>query len=378
MELNKVLDRVRKLTALAEHEGTGPAEAKLAREQADALMLKFAIDQAMINNAKPADQQAKPGHLEVELSAQLGGLSAYVSQLAEMIGKHCRCLVKSYSRYDSASNAYLATAYGFEGDLQYFEVMYTTVRLHMLGALRPQFEKDRSLEDNCYALHEAGYNWLEIAELDGWTKVSIERLGHEAYDRCFEIKVPYYNKERDQYAPSTQVGSHYKRAYLRAVKAKGETPTQIQASSSHYYRADAVQGYIARIRARLTEARRAAEREAGNSGAVVLAGQADRLEDFYRENNERQFTRCPACKKLSNNSYECDRCGAHIADRPEGQTCPRCEKAKSGHCREHPAGSYSGRYRNFNEGAYRAGTRVANTADLGTQRRAGSGDRKAL
>jgi hypothetical protein len=375
MELNKVLDRVRKLTALAEHEGTGVAEAQLAREQADKLMLDYAISQAMINDAKPADQRAKPGHIDFEMGTS--GFSSYISQLAGMVARHCRCIVKNFSHYNSDTRSYMSTAYGFEGDLAYFEVMYTTLRLHMVGALRPGFEADRSLEENCWALHEAGYNWLEIAELDGWKKVNRNNLGIEAYDRTADIKVPYYHRATDVYAPATKVGSHYKRAYYRACAAKGEEPTKISSSASHYFREDAVSGYLTRMRGRLDEARRAAESQTTGSG-LVLAGQADRLEDFYREENASVFTRCPHCKKLSNNPYDCDRCGEHIADRPVRPECPRCKAAKSGHCREHLGGSYSGRTRNFNEGAYRQGSRHADTADLGTQARTQGSTRKPL
>lgn len=375
MELNKVLDRVRKLTALAEHEGTGVAEAKLAREQADKLMLDYAISQAMINDAKPASQQTKPGHLDFEMGTS--GFSSYVGQLASMIARHCRCMIKQYSKYNSETHSYTSTAYGFEGDLAYFEVMYTTLRLHMIGALRPGFERDRSLEDNCWALHEAGYNWLEIAELDGWKKVNRNSLTMDEWDRAADLKVPYYHRATDVYAPATKVGSSYKRAYYRACAVKGEAPTIISSSASHYFREDAVSGYLTRMRGRLNEARHAAERDTGGA-ALVLAGQADRLEDFYREENASVFTRCPSCKKLSNDPYVCDRCGSQIADRPVRPECPRCKAAKSGHCREHPAGSYSGRTRNFNEGAYRQGAAHANTADLGTQARTETSSRKPL
>ena len=46
MELNAVLAKVRKLTAIAEHSATPPAEASACSAKADALMLEYAIEQA--------------------------------------------------------------------------------------------------------------------------------------------------------------------------------------------------------------------------------------------------------------------------------------------------------------------------------------------
>src|SRR5580765_8452412 len=88
-KLVKVLERVRKLVALAEHDGTPEAEAQLARTQADVLMLKYAIDEALVAEARPAGFAAKPIYIEVVIGA--GPLYGYLGWLAQRVAKHTRC-----------------------------------------------------------------------------------------------------------------------------------------------------------------------------------------------------------------------------------------------------------------------------------------------
>ena len=65
MELNAVLGKVRALIARAEHPATPAAEAATARKMADRLMLKYAIDEATAEAARPADSiKATPDDLE--------------------------------------------------------------------------------------------------------------------------------------------------------------------------------------------------------------------------------------------------------------------------------------------------------------------------
>ena len=146
-QLAKVLARVRKLIALAEHESTPDAEAQLAREQADALMLKFTIDEAMVDAARPAEERGKPTVITVEMAS--GDMLGYVGMLIGRIARHCRCKARLYTSFDHQNNQYNAKVYGFTADLRYFQILYTTVRLHMLGILRPgQTERDSNATGN--------------------------------------------------------------------------------------------------------------------------------------------------------------------------------------------------------------------------------------
>lgn len=347
MELNSVLRKVNALIAKAEHANTPPDEADTARSMADALMLKYAIQEAQLDAARPAAERMLPDQIDFTLGA--GDLDGWLATLATRVAGHCRCKTRNFAKY--ADGVWVGTAYGYQADLRYFELLWTTIRLHMTGILRPGMDKSKSLEDNCYDLHNAGYNWLEIARLDGWVKIELSdmffRQASEfraAHPEVVDMKVPFQLRSTGEVRPATQVGSHYKRAYYRAVEARGEAPTKIAASSSETYRYSAAQGYVGRLYQRLS---RLEDSRQGIGTALAL--RADAVEDYYREQNAHLFTRCPNCGKLSDDRYTCDRCGFEIEEAPEPVKARRGRAPKE---------------RPFSYDAYQRGMRHADTADL--------------
>jgi hypothetical protein len=286
MELNSLLAKVRALVALAEHPGTPEAEASSARSMADSLMLKYAIDEATLDASRPAELRGKPEVIEVELTGH-DDLAGWIATLCQRVAQHARCRVRLYAAWRDGS--WISKVYGFESDLRYFEVLYTTLRLHMVGVLAPKLNPAESLEDNAYRLHEAGYNWLDIAELYGWRK--------QYAGRYPDVKIPYQNAD-GEVQPSSMVGSRVKRAYYRAIKERNEQPTLIAAGGTGTYRRSAAQGYVTRISQRLREV--AERRDAGGSGAeLVLANREQTLEDFWKEANPDLYAEVPVSEAPS-------------------------------------------------------------------------------
>lgn len=390
-ELARILRRVRKLITFAEAPISATDEEQIAstkreqdnaRAQADALMLKFAIDQATLDASRPAEERGKPSTIEVETAASFSeeNTAGYVDWLCTVLARHCRCLVKSYVRYDRETHTWINKVYGFEGDLRYFEVLFTTARLHMLEAVRPRYQANLTLEENAYRLHNAGYNWLEICGMQGWQKAK----GILTYDgmRRLEDRHPdmldspnavwyikNYGKDDEEVAPATKIGSNVKRAYHRAVEAKGEKPTVISANGAVTYRRSAMNGYVTRLQRRVWRLETAREAPA-KEGEIVLASQHQRLEDFFRDDNSGMYSKCPRCQKLSSNPYECEFCGQYIKERP--QECEKCKAAKSGHCRDHPKGSSNYRTPAHDDRAYQRGAAHADTFDLAGSRSTGN------
>jgi hypothetical protein len=307
VELNKVLSKVRGLVALAEHEGTPPAEAALAREQADALMLKYAIDEITADQAKPIGERSKPTVIKIDIGTG-SDIVGYVAGMASNVARHTRCKVR---------------------------------------------------------------HWLEIAGLYGWKKRTHgihkehERgqIPDDMYEKWQASKAEiWYSEKEDEYRTNWQLGSKVKRAYHNEVKARGEQPTRISAGGTKTFRQSAAQGYLNRIKSRLSGAART--RKAGTE--VMLTGRLEDLEDFYRESNANLYTRCPACGKLSDNPYTCDRCGAKIADEPK--TKPNNGRRRSV-WHDTP----------FNEQAYYRGVSHANNADIsGGARGTGAAKKSAI
>lgn len=330
MELSKTLATVRALINKAddcenpESSAFSPTEAQAYREKADALMLKYAIDEAMLEMARPAAERTKPEVIEIELAADYE-MQGWIVTMVTNLARHCRCRVRNYTSYHDGTEH--SKVYGFSSDLRYFEFLYTTLRLHFLGALRPQVDPALSLADNAYNFHNAGYNWLGIAEFYGWRKVSKYSVRGEG------VKVPYEDREGN-IEPATKVGGIFKRAYLMACKARDERPTQIPASGTSTFRYNAASAYVNRIRARLADT----ERTRGEIGSALVL-RTDDLDEFFKAENPDLF-----------------------AEREPVKPCPECEKAKSGHCRKHPKGSI--RYIPYSAAGHARGVAHANTADL--------------
>jgi Protein of unknown function (DUF2786) len=280
--LDSVLSKVRSLVSKAEHESTPPHEADACRAMADSLMLKYAITEAMAEFSRTAESRTKPISMQIEIGPD-SDVIGYISWLTQEIAKHCRCKVRSYTSYTNGS--WNAKVYGFESDVRYFEMMYTTIRLHMLGILLPRVSLSESLEDNCYRLHNAGYNWLQIADRYGWIKWNPIHRGEFAGSRPPEdMKVPYWNKD-EGWKPSTYVGSRYKRAYHRACIARGESVQVIAANGTNTYRKSAADGYVGMIARRLAEL--SSNKQAGSE--IILRSRINDVEALFREENPDMF-----------------------------------------------------------------------------------------
>jgi len=334
INLDSVLSKVRGLIAKAEHESTPPHEAELARQMADALMLKYTIKEI---GEQPAAQRAKPMILTIQIGPE-SDVQGYFAGLLRDIAKHCRCRSRLYTSW--TDGCWNAKVYGFEPDVRYFEMLYTTVRLHMLGILLPKVDPSESLEENAYRLHSSGYNWLQIAEMYGWRKYDYRRPYLSGELPPNGLKVPYWHKD-EGWQPATQVGSRIKRAYHRAVKERGENGQIIAANGTTSYRKSAADGYTGMIRRRLYEM--AKSRESGNE--LILRSLIDDIDKLFKEDNPDLFV--------------------EVKEEPSN-----AKKTKTRLPRYKPL--------NLNMDAYRRGADHARTADLDAHHRAGSDQRGAI
>jgi hypothetical protein len=329
-----MLKRVRALIAQAEHENTDPVEAATYRAKADQMMSEYAISEAQLRASRPVGERAKPGIIYVATNARSYEMQYRLSDLVTIIARHTRCMVRNYDRFNKEEVCWESKVYGYESDLRYFEMLYTTLRLHMLGALRPRYEASLTMEQNCYNLHNAGYNWLEIAKMDGWRKVGT-RPGESG-------EIWEHTDGRRQ--GNHMVGSRYKRACYRAAKAAGTEVERIPAGGTETYRKSAAWGYVDGIRSRLREA--SDKREAGTELALKVS-MDDLLAFFHRDDpvavvvevddieeapkkerkvRERKFTPAP----FSPSAYAAGNRHARTADLGGSRSAPGARTAVSG------------------------------------------------
>ncbi len=317
MELNDALRKVRLLIAKAEHPGTDSAEAGILRQKADELMLKNAIDAAALEASKPPELRGQPEILIIDLVGE-GDVLHEMAYMAALVASHCRCRIRAYSDYDSQRSTWLSKVYGYESDLRYFEIMYTTLRLHMVGALIPSWDDSQTVGENVYRFHNAGFNWVDIARMHGWRK--------QPQWKYPDVKTPFKHKVTGEVIPNNDFGKLFKAPYLRECKARGTKLVKITPSGAKTWRRCAADGYTNRISQRLAEV--AGTRDESSVGALVL--RRDDLDAYFRDQNPDLFPD-PV---------------------PESE---RPKRRRAAAFRERP----------FNADAYSSGSRHADSADLG-------------
>jgi hypothetical protein len=272
-----VFERVQKLIAVAEHEGTPVEEAQTARLLADKLMLDNAINEQMLDAKRPAASRMKPGTTDVPMIADMD-LIGYVDYLIGQVCRHTNCRHRSYVTW--SDGIYNARIYGYESDRRYFQMLYTTLRLHMVGALRPGVDPSKSIEENSYALHSAGLNWFDIAKLHGWYGPVTPEAG--------EPKLVYVNRNTGERRSWAKAIAQYKTAYARAIAELGEDALHISPAGVKTFQRNAADGYVNRISQRLREIR---DRQPIGS---ALATRTSVVDDLFREENADLFQKTAA------------------------------------------------------------------------------------
>ena len=247
MELSSVLNKVRAAITLAEDPRTPPEEAANARAFADRLMEKYAVEEW--EALKGSATGLKPDKIKIDIGEEGDPFLERMAHLVHVVANHCRCsAVWMNGSGRKGFRKEYCWVYGYESDLRYFELLYTTLHLHMAGALLPSPDPALSMGENAYNFRQAGLNWIEIAVAWGW---------YEVPRRDGEARNVYRNRDKgdERFSWHASVGK-IKKAALAEYKARGEAPPRIPPSAALNFRYNAINGYIAKISQRLAEVRR--------------------------------------------------------------------------------------------------------------------------
>lgn len=249
MELSKTLERIRALIAKADNlESLGDEnslnEAKALRERADDMMQKYAVEEWQL--LRDTDTGFKPTRVRIDVGEEGNPFLQELATLVDVVANFCKCssVWMQGSAYAPAGRMEYCWVYGYESDLRYFELLITTLQLHMTGAIFPKPDTAKTVGQNAYELHNAGLNWYDIAQAYGWV---------ETDSWAGEPKYMYRHRESGERASWGKTVGRIKAAYAAEVKARGERPLRIPPSGSENFRRNAVQGYLHTIRWRLAE-----------------------------------------------------------------------------------------------------------------------------
>jgi Protein of unknown function (DUF2786) len=248
MELSSVLTKVRALIEKAEHPSTEPAEAAIYRAKADEMMEKYAIEEwQALKDAGRAN--TRPDRIKIDIGEWDFPFLDRMADLVYVVARYCRCtsIWMKGSGYE-AWGSYPARqeycwVYGYESDLRYFELMYTTLNVHMAGAIFPKPDPTLTEGENIRELRNAGLAWNDIAAAYGWKLV--KRDGRNT---------TYQNADGERKVWAKVVG-RIKSEYAREIRRRGEQPFSLGRGGAAYanFQLNAIAGYIARINQRLYE-----------------------------------------------------------------------------------------------------------------------------
>jgi hypothetical protein len=249
-----ILDKVAKLIAQAESEaklGENTAAEKFLAK-ADAMMVKYAIDRAVIESRKTAGEKREEP-VSVTVPFVRDGVD-FEDQYTGMFSAICnhnrtRAVIRTYREQ--------AVIVGFPTDVEYTQMIWNSVYLAFVSKLDPSWVADRPADENIKILKEAGWKWSRIAD-------SANANGFEC----------------------TATDGRLKAAYRRQCRLEGVEPTS-HTQRHAAYRAAYAEAFAGTIQSRLYRMRRAAEDQVtnrrGTGTELALRSRADTVnEEFYR------------------------------------------------------------------------------------------------
>lgn len=258
----KMLEKIRGL--LAKADGTEfPAEADAFRAKADQLMTAYTIEAWQVEAAQDGvNKRPEPIARDMDITwFRTSPLKDQLWSLMLTTAQHCRVALVAH-RPQWGRDSVTLPAVGLPADLDYFDMLFTSLMLQLGKQLEPKMNDRLTLEENVKRFKEAGMKWGRIAELIGRTDL-IDPDG----------------KVKD--------GGLLIRLYKRQCKLDGTTPMAVNPS---VYQRNFAGGFVAGVRGQL---HLQSEAQSGSDASTALVLRdirevvQDAVNDLYGKDNRR-------------------------------------------------------------------------------------------
>lgn len=372
-KLDDMLRKVRALLAQADHENTSPTEAQAFRAKAEALMFRYRIDEAMLAQAPDSGIDVEWSYIDVcDLHSHYRHFYEGIMQaVCEHVGVRWHREFETAEENEDGVRRRVARIHyvGFPSDIRVVDALFTSAQLAFSAKLEPKYNPELSDQVNAYNMRHAG--------MEGW-RIAMAIWGQR--------------EDKDLYRA--------RRLFKREALERGEDPNVLlgQGNSMAVYRDSYANGFYWELRTRLFDMRSS---RGERSHAVELGGRKERInEAFYsrypqyappkaaigfvpdeEEVEEDKEYRCPHCDVVVEaGKTRCPECEGRIdwgesrghtrgAYSDPRENCSKCQKAKSGYCRDHsylrPSTARTPE-RAHNRAGERAGRNAARSVDLGS------------
>jgi len=161
---DSMLEKVRGLLAKAnDFNVVGTPEEESLRQKADQLMTAYAIEAWELTMAEEGRIGAKPIRRDFDWSwyqdSRDTPLRSALWNIWYHVADHCRVIQVTSKRDWEAKSIPVV---GMESDLEYFDMMFTSLMFQLTMKSDPRPQPTLSLEENLAAMREAGFGWDKI------------------------------------------------------------------------------------------------------------------------------------------------------------------------------------------------------------------------
>lgn len=195
-----ILEKVRKLLVLAQNEAATADEREAFEAKANKLMARYAIDQAILESLMTKEEKERPVAREFKLFDITGyRWNNHYDMIIRALERLCR--VKTVNLQSREIGLWFVA--GYSVDVEYFEMLWTTIHLSWVSALNPKWNKTAEADDdeNVYRFVTAGYKWKEIAEAGGydWPDGGKLKRAYNRYCKAHGITPASHTQRHDAY-----------------------------------------------------------------------------------------------------------------------------------------------------------------------------------
>jgi hypothetical protein len=192
----KIMERVAALLRIAEHPNTPGPEAETALMQANKLITKHAIDEALLRQSQSVGDRRAIKQSKIALGT--GEFTPYLSTIFMAAAEALRVSVGTRSaRIDGVFQTEY-WVYGADEDVAWLEMLFNMIKLQFLLKLDPKWDESLGYDANVYNFKVAGFKWAEIDR-------KAMSFGHASRESTEAKKVSRYALSDEERANSPQV-----------------------------------------------------------------------------------------------------------------------------------------------------------------------------
>jgi hypothetical protein len=167
-KLRKIMARVEHLLLIADNPTTIPAEAEIARNQAETYMTQYRIAESKLDTVEKARMGIRPTHRKIVVCRSDSEFSQQYNAMLSYVTHHVDGFAVSSWDYSDNEHVLVFDIFGFESDIAYAEMLWNAMRLAFSQKLEPTLDPNKDEIDNVYAMRCAGMERARIGLIMGW------------------------------------------------------------------------------------------------------------------------------------------------------------------------------------------------------------------